>query len=113
MGEKRAKSVKRAAAALYAVRSSGKPCGPVRTELPEMDVAAAYAVQDIGTNRMLADGRRLVGRKIGLTSPVVQNQLGIDQPDYGMLFDDMDVPLGTVIPWNRLLELKIVPAVAV
>jgi len=85
MVEKRATSVERAAAALYAARSSGKPCAPVRTELPEMDVAAAYAVQDIGTNRMLADGRRLVGRKIGLTSPVVQNQLGIDQPDYGML----------------------------
>src|SRR5258708_9667838 len=107
MVEKRATSVERAAAALYAARSSGKPCAPVRTELPEMDVAAAYAVQDIGTNGMLADGRRLVGRKIGLTSPVVQNQLGIDQPDYGMLFDDMDVPLGTVIPWNRVLQPKV------
>jgi 2-keto-4-pentenoate hydratase len=107
MVEKRATSVERAAAALYAARSSGKPCAPVRNELPEMDVAAAYAVQDIGTNRMLADGRRLVGRKIGLTSPLVQSQLGIDQPDYGMLFDDMDVPLGTVIPWNRVLQPKV------
>ncbi len=50
------------------------------------DVDIAYAVQEVNTERALSEGRRLVGRKIGLTSKVVQAQLGVDQPDFGMLF---------------------------
>ncbi|MEI5617590.1 2-keto-4-pentenoate hydratase, partial [Streptomyces brasiliscabiei] len=54
----------------------------------------------------LAAGRVLTGRKIGLTSRAVQRQLGVDQPDYGMLFADMAVPDGWEINRDRLLQPK-------
>lgn len=65
------------------------PCPPVRDRLPAGDIPAAYAVQRINTEHAQREGRRIVGRKIGLTSPAVQRQLGVDQPDFGVLFDDM------------------------
>jgi len=80
------------------------PCRPVRDLLPHDDVAVAYAVQEINTGYRLRTGRRLIGRKIGLTSKAVQAQFGVDRPDYGMLFDDMDVPLGEEIAPRRVLQ---------
>ena len=67
---------------------------PVRDVLGTTDIATAYAVQAELTRRRLAEGRTITGRKIGLTSPAVQQQLGVDQPDFGVLFDDMAVPDG-------------------
>lgn len=74
---------------LWAARAAGRGIEPVRAHLPAMDLAAAYAVQQINVRRRLADGHRIVGRKIGLTSEAVQKQLGVDQPDFGALFEDM------------------------
>ncbi|MEL6653803.1 MAG: fumarylacetoacetate hydrolase family protein, partial [Bacteroidota bacterium] len=51
-------------------------------------------------------GARLVGCKIGLTSEAVQQQLGVDQPDYGMLFADMEVMNGAIVPWGELHQPK-------
>lgn len=78
-----------AAARLRQAQLDGTPCQPVRDLLPAGELDAAYAVQAANTAHSLAEGRRLVGRKIGLTAFAVQQQLGVDQPDYGMLFDDM------------------------
>ena len=80
---------------------------PVRTELPDNDLNAAYAVQDINTEFWLSEGRKLVGRKIGLTSKAVQLQLGVDQPDYGMLFQDMAYSDAEEIPMSKLQQPKI------
>jgi 2-keto-4-pentenoate hydratase len=101
-----------AARRLAAAWRSGEPGAPVRDLIAAGDVDAAYAVQDIGTRARLDAGGRLVGRKIGLTSPAVQKQLGVDQPDYGMLFDDMDVPLGAEIAFSRVHQPKIEAEVA-
>ena len=79
---------------LFAAHNSRTPIPPVREMLPADAIDLAYAAQEINTERRLKEGRRLVGRKIGLTSLAVQRQLGVDQPDYGMLFDDMAVPDG-------------------
>ncbi|MGW1927623.1 2-keto-4-pentenoate hydratase, partial [Streptomyces massasporeus] len=66
----------------------------------------AYAVQRLHVERGIAAGRRPVGRKIGLTSPAVQRQLGVDRPDFGALFADMAVPEGRPIAPGRLLQPK-------
>jgi len=99
-------AINEAAARLSASKASREPCAPVRDLIGADDVVAAYAVQDRLTDAVLATGGRLVGRKIGLTATAVQRQLGVDQPDYGMLFADMDVPCGDEITANELLQPK-------
>lgn len=74
---------------LLAARRMQNAIAPIRVELPAGDIAAAYVVQTLNAQRRQAEGRRRVGRKIGLTSEAVQRQLGVDQPDFGVLFDDM------------------------
>ncbi|WP_082601947.1 2-keto-4-pentenoate hydratase [Phenylobacterium sp. Root700] len=98
--------VAKAATRLSQAASGRDPCAPVRDLIGPENVEAAYAVQESLTKAALASGRRLVGRKIGLTAVSVQRQLGVDQPDYGMLFDDMDVPNGGDIPFGALLQPK-------
>ena len=88
------------------------PCPPVRGLLPDGDVAAAYAVQRLNVERALTGGRRVIGRKIGLTSPAVQRQLGVDQPDFGALLSDMAVPEYGTVPAGRLLQPRVEAEVA-
>lgn len=85
---------------------SGVPVAPIRDRLSPGDLAAAYAVQEINTLHWLKAGRRLAGRKIGLTSVAVQQQLGVDQPDYGVLFSDMEYLSGAEVPSQKLIQPK-------
>jgi 2-keto-4-pentenoate hydratase len=87
------------------------PCAPVRDLIGGTDVVAAYAVQTRNRDAAIAAGRRVVGRKIGLTAPAVQRQLGVDRPDFGYLYDDMDVSGSSVGP-GRLLQPKIEAEIA-
>jgi len=101
------------AAELHRAAENRAPCAPIRSQIRDADVlSAAYAIQEINTVRALANGRRLVGRKIGLTSLAVQKQLGVDQPDFGMLFEDMRVASGSHVPIGRLIQPKIEAEVA-
>lgn len=104
--------IEEAAGLIREAYRTGRPCAPVRTLLPAGDVAAAYAVQDANTRRWLDDGRRPVGRKIGLTAKAVQVQLGVDQPDYGMLFADMCLGDGEEIASGRVLQPKVEAEIA-
>lgn len=81
--------IARCAERLFEARRTGHSIPPVRNDLPAKDISAAYRVQQINIQRHLAAGRKVVGRKIGLTSEAVQVQLGVDQPDFGVLLDDM------------------------
>lgn len=95
-----------AADLLDTATTTGHPGPPIRDLFAPGDLASAYAVQAELTRRRLAAGARVVGRKIGLTSPAVQAQLGVDQPDFGVLFADMDVSALAEVPSGRLLQPK-------
>jgi 2-keto-4-pentenoate hydratase len=105
-------AVVKAADALAEAARTGAACPPVRTFFDHGDIDIAYAVQRLNLQRGQADGRRIVGRKIGLTSPAVQRQLGVDQPDFGALFADMAVPEGGEVPAGQLLQPKVEAEVA-
>jgi 2-keto-4-pentenoate hydratase len=98
------------------VREAGatrKPCAPIRDLIEPTDVASAYAAQEINTKYWLQRGRRLIGRKIGLTSPAVQKQLGVDQPDFGLLFEDMLASEDRPIPFAELMQPKVEAEIAI
>jgi 2-keto-4-pentenoate hydratase len=97
-------AIVQAADRLWGAHDHGVACDPVAELLVGGSLDDAYAVQEVNTERWLTDGRRLVGRKIGLTSTAVQNQLGVDRPDYGMLFADMAADEGSDIDIGRLLQ---------
>jgi 2-keto-4-pentenoate hydratase len=99
-------AVAQAAERLTLAARTGVPTAPVRDVLGSTDVALAYRVQNALTAARKAAGARVVGRKVGLTSPVVQHQLGVDQPDFGVLFDDMLVPSGGEADSGRLIAPK-------
>lgn len=101
-----------AARRLQDAARTGVPCAPVRDLIGSMDVAAAYAVQQRLTAARLSEGAEIVGRKIGLTSPAVQAQLGVDQPDFGVLYADMLVGPDSPAPMGRLLQPKIEAEIA-
>ena len=104
--QSRKSPVASAAQLLRDAYTHGQTCAPVREFIPADDVAAAYDVQEFNTQLWITGGRRLVGRKIGLTSAAVQKQLGVDQPDFGMLFADMAVCDGEPIPHGAVLQPK-------
>lgn len=95
-----------AAQRLAQAQLTGVPCPPVRDLIGSSDVAAAYLVQS-GLNQVRRNaGAVVVGRKIGATSVAVQTQLGVDQPDFGVLFDDMSVREDEEIAMSRLIQPK-------
>ncbi|GAA3935477.1 2-keto-4-pentenoate hydratase [Microbacterium soli] len=105
-------AIRAADARLQQAADTGVPCAPVRDLIGETDQDAAYAVQSLRTARRLAAGHRLVGRKIGLTSLAVQRQLGVDSPDFGVLFDDMIFADREPIDIGRFLQPKVEAEVA-
>jgi 2-keto-4-pentenoate hydratase len=101
-----------AARRLRLAQASRTPCAPVRDLLPPGDVRAAYQVQLVNVRERIAAGARPAGRKIGLTNPSVQAQLGVDQPDFGVLFDDMCCSPGEPIDIGRTLQPRIEAEIA-
>ena len=85
---------------------AGGAIPPLRDTLDPLDADCAYEVQAINTMFWQDQGRRIVGRKIGLTAKAVQDQLGVDQPDFGVLFDDMAIADGGVLRQGRTMQPK-------
>lgn len=74
---------------------------------PEATVEDSYAIQGVWRDRQLAAGRRLFGRKIGLTSKAMQQATGITEPDYGVMFDDTVYRSGADIPFDHFSNVRI------
>lgn len=85
---------------------AGTPIPPLRDVLEPTNANGAYAIQAINTHFWQTEGRRIVGRKIGLTAEAVQKQLGVDQPDFGVLFEDMRIANGGVLRAGRAIQPK-------
>lgn len=101
-----------AAGRLIEASATRKACRPVRDLIGRDDVGAAYAVQRLVNERRRKEGAVVTGRKIGLTSRAVQEQLGVDRPDFGVLFADMGFTDGSVLPMDRLLAPRVEAEVA-
>jgi len=101
-----------AADRLLAAYATRDPIPPLVETYPGLDLEDAYAIQLRQLERQIAAGRRLVGRKVGLTAAVMQRSMGVDQPDYGYLLDDMIVPEYDPIPAGRYLQPRIEPEIA-
>ena len=72
-----------------------------------MSIEDAYAIQSVNIDRRIENGERICGRKIGLTSKPMQEMLGVDEPDYGVLLDGMFVEDGDVIDLQRLVQPRV------
>ena len=83
---------------------------PLTETRPELTQADAYAVQEAWLQRKLADGGRLAGRKVGITSRAMQQQLGVDEPDFGFLLEAMLAPSGSTLPRAELLQPRVFAA---
>lgn len=101
-----------AADALFDASVSGVPIRPLRETWPEITLEDAYTIQQLNTDRRLSAGQRRVGCKIGLTSKVVQQQLGVGQPDFGVLFNTMGYGDGEPIPASVLEQPKVEAEIA-
>ena len=92
---------------LYEAEKS-RVCIPKLAETyPDINIVDSYKIQQIGLEKKLKEGHRIVGRKIGLTSKGMLEQLGADQPDYSYLLDYMMVPEGTPADTENLISPRI------
>lgn len=107
-----AQAIAQAADRLRAAAAQRQPCPPVRDLIGSTDIDVAYAVQQLLNDEKLAAGARVVGRKIGLTAPAVQQQFGVNQPDFGLLLDDMIATEDAPVETDRLLQPRVEAEIA-
>lgn len=108
----REERIEAAAGRLEEAARSRTPCLPVRDLLLGLTVADAYEVARINVRGAVQTGSRAVGWKAGLTSAAVQQQLGVDTPDFGVLLDGCGYGDDEPMPLSRLLQPRIEAEVA-
>ena len=98
--------------ALWQAETARVPIDPLTDTYPDLVIDDAYAIQAINVQRRVDGGARVIGRKVGLTSKPMQQALGVDEPDYGVLLDDMYAEEGDAIDLSRLIQPRIEAEVA-
>ncbi len=88
---------------LYAALTTRETVAPLTSREPDITIEDAYHIQQRMISRRLDAGERIVGKKIGVTSKVVQNMLNVHQPDFGYLLDGMIYNEGESIAANSLI----------
>ena len=101
-----------AAEILLKAERTGVQCGLLSLAYPDMTLDDAYAVQAALVARKKAEGRKVIGWKIGLTSRAMQQALNITTPDSGVLLDDMLFPDGATVPRGRFIQPRIEAEIA-
>ena len=89
---------------IYQLERDRSTRGQISDEFPDLSSDDAYAVQEEYAKLRMADGAKLVGRKIGLTSRAIQEMFGITDPDYGHIFDDMAIANGGDVATDELIQ---------
>ncbi len=100
-------TIREAAARLRQAESGHVQIRQLHLDFPAMDIEDAYAIQREWVAMKLGAGRRMAGHKIGLTSRAMQTSVGIHEPDYGVLLDDMFFDSGTDVPLDRFTEPRV------
>jgi 2-keto-4-pentenoate hydratase len=91
---------------------TGDPVAPLTDRSPGLTIADGYAIQRAQVARWQGEGRVIKGHKVGLTSAAMQRQMGVAQPDFGVLHDRMFYPESGVVPFSAFLQPRIEPEVA-
>jgi 2-keto-4-pentenoate hydratase len=95
------------AADLAQAERSREPIAPLTAAYPEIDVVDAYEIQLINIRQRVAEGARVLGHKVGLSSLAMQQMMGVDEPDYGHLLDEMQVFENTPVKAGRYLYPRV------
>ncbi|QUR69096.1 2-keto-4-pentenoate hydratase [Mycobacterium spongiae] len=95
------------AADLAQAERSRQSIGQLTASHPDIDVVDAYEIQLINIRQRVAEGARVVGHKVGLSSPIMQQMMGVDEPDYGHLLDDMQVFEDTPVKASSYLAPRV------
>ena len=97
---------------LYSAERDRRTLRPLTDTYPEIDIDTAYKIQ-LGLMQLKdADGRKIVGKKIGLTSKAMQKMLNVDQPDYGHILETMVLDSGARVAMSELIQPKVEPEIA-
>lgn len=94
---------------LAAAYGTKQPINPPRETLPGLDLTGAYRIQQLQEEALVAAGEKIAGRKIGLTSLAMQEQLGVDSPDFGFFTEKQVFKSGDVIDASAFISPKIEP----
>lgn len=92
---------------LAAARRSNGVIPRITARYPHATVEDSYAIQGVWRDKNVAAGRRIFGRKIGLTSRAMQAATGITEPDYGVMFDDTVWDNGSIIPFDSYSNVRV------
>jgi len=95
------------AASLNVAEQSRTQVRQFSLDYPEITIEDAYAIQQAWVDLKVSEGRKVSGRKIGLTSKAMQASSNISEPDYGVLLDDMFFADGSTIPVDRFIVPRV------